>query len=334
MDFKHKVAIVGCGSFGTALAVYLAKEGHLVKLYTRRKNVADSINSKRRHPTRFVHIKIPTNITASINLADVLREVCIVILAIPTSSTPNFIQNHKNIFDVQVPLIITAKGLLSGSNKLLSENIKSILGTRQIPQMYLSGPNFARDIIEGCHVNSVLASKDKKMCKYVHDILHSRKLHLKISDDIVGIQICGALKNPIAIIVGMMRGMGMSASTVAGVITRCFAEMGRVVIALGGQIETLLGYSGVGDIMLTCFSTTSRNYRMGVLLAKGIPIQNAVQQIGEVVEGVRTSNEMLSLSHKYKINLPILTTLHAVLKGEIRPSDAISLFINQTLKNI
>ncbi len=328
-----KVAVMGAGSFGTALAMVSTFNGNSVMIYARSKAVVDSINKNRSNPKRFADIKLPEGISASTDLKEVLEGAAIVIHAVPAQHTPGFIAKNRTLFKAGVPLVSTAKGIHMQSHRLMSEAIPHALGARagDIPLLYLSGPSFAKEMMKGHPMAVVVASKNTDACSLVQRTLSSGRFRIYSSDDVVGVEVGGALKNPLAIGAGIATGLGFGMSTIAGMVTRSCREMRQLALALGGKPETLAGLSGIGDLMLTCFSSMSRNNRMGLLLAKGMSVEEAAKEIGEVVEGVPTAREVVALADKHNLELPMFRAVDAILRGAVKPMDALSKLMGRSL---
>mmetsp|Transcript_22183 Transcript_22183/g.30969 ORF Transcript_22183/g.30969 Transcript_22183/m.30969 type:complete len:343 (-) Transcript_22183:191-1219(-) len=333
-DEKVKIAVLGAGSYGTAMAYVATHNGHSVCLFARDQKVVDSINKQHVHPKRFSDVKLPESMRASADIKEVLEGADMVIHAIPAQCTPDFLGEHKELFKKGIPLVSTAKGIHVGTHRLMSQAIPQALGSRakEIPLIYLSGPSFAKEMMKGHPMAVVVACHDLEMATRVQKMLSSVLFRCYASDDVVGVEVGGALKNPLAIGAGMARGLGYGQSTIAGLVTRGCREMRQLAMALGGQAETLAGLSGVGDLMLTCFSSLSRNNRCGMMLAEGKTVEEAFEAIGEVVEGVPTAREVILLAEKHKLELPLFRAVDAILQGKVKPADALRLIMNRDLK--
>ena len=207
----------------------------------------------------------------------------------------------------------------------MSEAIPAALGARssEVPLAYLSGPSFAKEMVAGHPMSVVVASEDIEVAKRVQGIISSSRFRIYVSADVIGVEVGGALKNPLAIGAGMAAGMGFGQSSVAALVTRGQREMATLAVALGGKPETLAGLSGVGDLMLTCFSSQSRNNRCGRRLAAGDTVEKICEEMGEVVEGVPTANEVLLLAEKHRLDLPLFRACALVISGEISAEDAL-----------
>eukprot|EP00472_Partenskyella_glossopodia_P003889 CAMPEP_0197525924 /NCGR_PEP_ID=MMETSP1318-20131121/15152_1 /TAXON_ID=552666 /ORGANISM="Partenskyella glossopodia, Strain RCC365" /LENGTH=371 /DNA_ID=CAMNT_0043079773 /DNA_START=302 /DNA_END=1417 /DNA_ORIENTATION=+ len=328
-----KVAVLGSGSYGTAMAYIATHNKHKVMLYSRDQKVVDSINKKHVNPKRFSSVVLPESISASTDIEEVLLGASVVIHAVPAQYTPNFIGKFKHLFKKGVPIVSTAKGIHVQTHRLMSEAIPHALGefSEDIPLVYLSGPSFAKEMIKGHPMAVVVASENLKDAQHVQKLLSSVRFRCYASDDVIGVEVGGALKNPLAIGAGMAQGLGFGQSTIAGLVTRGCREMRQLAMALGGKAETLAGLSGIGDLMLTCFSSLSRNNRCGKLLAEGKSVEEAFSIIGEVVEGVPTAREVILLAEQHKLELPLFRAVDAVLSGKVKPEDALGLIMGRDL---
>ena len=320
------ITILGAGSFGTALAFIAGRSGHNVTVYCRSQTQSDAINNTRRNPRRFPDKELPSNVRATSSLAQALPSTCdLVVHCIPAQHTPAFVESIRDLYPAGVPYVSTSKGVHVESHSLMSDAIPRSFGARsdEIPLAYLSGPSFASEMVAGHPMSVVVASLDLAVATHVQSALSSKSFRIYVTDDVVGVEVGGALKNPLAIGAGMAAGLGFGQSTIAGLVTRGCREMSTLSVALGGRAETLNGLSGVGDLMLTCFSTLSRNNRFGACLARGLTVEEAVAEIGEVVEGYPTAAEVQRLAEENHLKLPLFTAVARVLRGDVSAKDAL-----------
>lgn len=328
----NKIAVLGAGSYGTAIAFVLAKykRAKQVVLYCRNEKQADSITNQHKNPRRFKDCILPDNIVGSSNVEEAVNNASLIVLAIPTQNLPSFLKENLSYFKDNVPLVSTAKGIHVKSHKLISNALKEVLGDRvkNIPLAYLSGPSFAKEMVNGHPMALVIASNTMQTAKKCQEIMSCLHFRLYISLDVIGVECGGAFKNTAAIGSGIAQGLGYGQSTVSGIITRSCKEMRELAVALGGNPETLVGLSGFGDLMLTCFSSQSRNNRLGGMIAKGMTVEEALVEIGEVVEGVPTAEEIVRLADIHKLRMPLFRTVASILSGNIKPKDGL-MIINQ-----
>ena len=296
-----------------------------MRLYCRSEAQRDAINATRRNPKRFSDIELPAKIEATSSVADAVRGAACVLHCIPSQHTPRFVRENAGIFPTGVPYVSTSKGVHRESHMLMSDAIADALGEHRsrIPLAFLSGPSFAKEMMAGHPMMVVVASNPLETAERVQAVVNSPKFRIYVTDDVIGVEVGGALKNPLAIGPGMASGLGHGQSTIAGLVTRGCREMAMLSIALGGRAETLAGLSGAGDLMLTCFSTLSRNNRFGSALARGKTVDEAISEIGEVVEGYPTAAEVARLAEENGLHLPLFMAVHAILKGDISPEAAL-----------
>jgi len=235
------------------------------------------------------------------------------------------VARHRHALVAGVPYVSTSKGVHVKTHRLMSEAIPAALGDRadEIPVAYLSGPSFAKEMVAGHPMSVVVAAHDIAVAKRVQAVLSSRRFRIYVNTDVVGVEVGGALKNPLAIGAGMAAGLGFGQSSVAFLVTRGCREMAMLSVALGGRAETLAGLSGAGDLMLTCFSSLSRNNRFGTALAQGKTVEEAVAEIGEVVEGLPTAAEVARLAREKGLRLPLFMAVDAILQGRCSPQEAL-----------
>ena len=319
------ISILGAGSYGTALAFVIGRLGHVVTLYCRSTEQSSAINTTRRNPKRFSDQTLPDTVMATSDLTHAVSSNADIIMhCIPAQHTPAFVTSIATMYPSGVPYVSTSKGVHVETHALMSEAIPHAFGARaaEIPLCYLSGPSFAKEMIAGHPMSVVVASYDLAVAKYVQEAISSLKFRIYITEDVIGVEVGGALKNPLAIGAGMAAGMGYGQSTIAGLVTRGCREMSMLSIALGGKAETLSGLSGVGDLMLTCFSSLSRNNRFGACLARGMTVDESVTEIGEVVEGYPTASEVKRLAKENNLRLPCFEAVANILSGELTPEQA------------
>ena len=318
------VAILGAGSYGTALAFVAGNNGHRVTIYCRSQAQAQAINETRRNPKRFSDCDLPPSVTATSSVATAVQGAQLILHAVPAQQTPDFVSTAAPHLPPGVPYVSTSKGVHTKSHMLMSDAIAAALGGRDdVPLAFLSGPSFAKEMVAGHPMSVVVASEPLEVAARVQATLSSRAFRIYVTDDVVGVEVGGALKNPLAIGAGMAAGLGYGQSTIAGLVTRGCREMAMLSIALGGRAETLAGLSGAGDLMLTCFSSLSRNNRFGACLAKGMSVEQAVAEIGEVVEGYPTAAEVARLAREKGLRLPLFQAVDAILRGDVTPSAAL-----------
>lgn len=316
-----KICVLGGGSYGTALAFVASKNNNVV-IYARDINQVNHINKYHSNLKRFPQVILPNNITATTSLSTAVENSDLIIHAIPCQASYQFINQNKHIFPKGVPYLCTSKGIDATLHNLMIPVIKVALQDRQkdIPLAVLSGPGFAKEIINGCNAGVVVASQDIKICQKIYQIFKNSNLKINITDDLIGVEIGGALKNPLAIGTGIARGLQLGDSTIAFLITMGAKEMRILAAAFGGRPETLSGLSGIGDLMLTCFSKLSRNNQLGEKLALGLTVEQATKELNQAIEGIATCKQVIYFAKQKGIDLeriPFYNTIYKILNGEL-----------------
>jgi len=310
MSERQPIAVLGGGSFGTASANLLAQNGHSVRLWMRDIEQAEAIARDRENPRYLKGIKIHPGVTPTTDLTATLGACELVFVALPSGVLRCALQPVAELLSGKC-LVSLAKGIEQGSFKLVSEILADIAPNARIG--VLSGPNLAREIAEQALTASVIASDDEALCRRVQAVLHGRTFRVYAISDRFGVELSGALKNVYAIIAGMAAALGMGENTRSLLITRALAEMTRFAVRLGANPMTFLGLAGVGDLIATCSSEKSRNYRVGFFLGTGLSLQQAIERLGETAEGVNTLVALKAKAAELKIYMPLVAGLHAIL---------------------
>lgn len=314
-----KVAVVGGGAFGTALATVAARAGHHVELLVRDPATARAITEQHRNDKYFTEFDLPHNLNATTDVAMGLREATIIVLALPAQVVYQFLADNKEHIDERALLCNSAKGLYLKENCLLSEMIPKALGRNQ-PFSVLSGPSFAKEIMLDRPTAVVVASTYLYHAVTVQRAFLSATFKVYTSQDLLGVQLGGALKNPLAIGAGIIEGLNLGINTMAFFITRSSIELMQLCKAMGGDPSTISGLSGIGDLMLTCFGDLSRNRTCGMRLAKGESIDEITAST--TVEGVFSAKVAVTYADACDLKLPIFRTVAAILNGEMTVEEA------------
>ena len=317
-----KIAVVGAGSWGTALAQVLANRGHDVLLWARREAVADAINASHKNPDYLVDAPLSERIVASSDLAFVLDGVAGALVVTPSKYAR---QTAKSIAEVEgctCPVLLCMKGIEAETGMAPFEVFADELGADR-PIAALSGPNHAEEVVYGVPAATVVASHDPDTATFFRDLLTSREFRVYTSDDILGVELCAAFKNVIAIAVGVSYGMGYGDNTAAMLMTRGQAEMGRLIAAAGGDPMTCMGLAGTGDLIATCMSRHSRNRMFGEACAAGTTLEEYEAERHMVVEGAQACLALETLSRRFDVELPITDTVRALVWEGKRPADLI-----------
>ena len=305
-----KVAFLGGGSFGTALAILLANKGNEVKIYAREESVVNDINNNRRNDKYIKGLCIPENVMAFTNLDEAVKDAEYVIIAVPSHVIRSTSARLKGKIRESVPVISIAKGMEQNTNLRLSEVIEEELPN---PVVILSGPSHAEEVAFEMPTTVVTSSRDMKYARDVQDLFMTNTFRIYTNEDLIGVEIGGAVKNIIALAAGICDGIGYGDNSKAALMTRGMAEIVRVGIKLGGSAETFLGLTGMGDLIVTCTSEHSRNRRAGFLIGTGKTVEESIEEVGMVVEGIKACKVFYELKEKLGIEMPITDVLYKVL---------------------
>lgn len=310
MLMKKTIAVLGGGSFGTAVANLLASNQHPVRLWMRNAEQAQAINDNRQNPRYLKGVPILDEVVAVTDLAATLAECDLVFVALPSTALRSVLTPYAEALSGKM-LVSTTKGIEAQTFMLMSQILEDIAPLARVG--VLSGPNLAREVAAHALTASVVASEDEELCHTVQAVLHGPTFRVYASRDRFGVELGGALKNVYAIIAGMAAAMGMGENTKSMLITRALAEMTRFAVKLGANPMTFLGLAGVGDLIVTCTSPKSRNYQVGFALGEGLSLEAAVERLGEVAEGVNTLKVLKAKSQELDVYMPLVAGLHAIL---------------------
>ncbi len=310
MTQQQPIAVLGGGSFGTAIANLLAQNGHRVLHWMRDPVQAEAIRTQRENPRYLKGVKVLDGVEPTTELPAVLSACELAFVALPSSALRQVLQPVSGLLAGKL-LVSTTKGIEAQTFKLMSEIIEEVAPKARIG--VLSGPNLAKEIAAHTLTATVVASEDEELCRRVQEVLHGRTFRVYASADRFGVELGGALKNVYAIMAGMAAALGMGENTKSMLITRALAEMTRFAVHLGANPMTFLGLAGVGDLIVTCSSPKSRNYQVGFALGEGLSLQEAVERLGEVAEGVNTIKVLKAKAEELQVYMPLVAGLHAIL---------------------
>ena len=316
-----KISVAGAGSWGTALAILLHDNGHEVILWSALKDEVSMLSEKREHESKLPGVKIPEEIAITDDLETTLKDRDLIVLAVPSPFTRSTARSMKNLVRKGQIIVNVAKGIDENTLMTLSEIIEE-----EIPQAnvaVLSGPSHAEEVGRKMPTTCVAGARTKETAEYIQGLFMSPVFRVYTSPDILGIELGGALKNVIALAAGTADGLGCGDNTKAALITRGIAEIKRLGVAMGAHAETLTGLSGIGDLIVTCASVHSRNRKAGYLIGKGYTMQEAMDEVKMVVEGVYSAKAALALSRKYHVEMPIVEEVNQVLFEGKSPKDAL-----------
>lgn len=308
------IGVIGAGAWGTALAQSLALAGKSVTLWAREEDVVNSINKNHVNDRFLPTVQISETVTASSDFPKTVNNSDILLIVTPAQHVRGIFQNLKKEDIEGKPIVLCSKGIEINTGLLLSQVAKEEIPEATIA--ILTGPTFASEIGNGLPSAMTLAAESKDMARKIRDSLTTRHLRIYATDDVIGTQIGGAVKNVIAIACGIIDGLGLGESARAALVTRGLVEMSRLASAMGAKKETLTGMCGMGDLMLTCNSMQSRNFSLGHALGSGQTLENILAQRNSVTEGIHTAEALITLAQKNAIEMPISEAVYECLSGK------------------
>lgn len=316
------VTVLGAGSWGTALAIHLAQAGLQIRLWGNEPDHMDRLQQQRCNRQFLPDIEFPESLEVHKDLSPALESTGWILLAIPSYAFRSFLSSASDLIGSDIPVVWASKGLEEGTGKLLHQVVNE-----ELPQCsqtaVISGPTFAGEVARSLPTAVTVASESQLLADEVSRYLHHGNFRVYTSNDVVGVELGGALKNVLAIAAGIADGLGFGANARAALITRGLAELMRLGTTMGGQRETFMGLAGMGDLVLTCTDNQSRNRRMGLKLAEGLSKEAIQEEIGQEIEGVRTAREAMRLSEIHNIELPIIEQVYKVLHEGLSPREAV-----------
>lgn len=323
------IAILGAGAWGTALAINLSAR-HQVTLWTKDSNHFSELISHRINLSFFPDFPLPETLRLTASIHEALEAAELALIVVPIAGFRETLQNITKI-EKKVPVIWGCKGFESEAAKLPHQIVKEVYPSN-ISCGVISGPSFAKEVAQGLPTALTLASEDDCFARDIASQLHSTNLRIYTSQDVVGVETGGAIKNVITIAAGISDGMGFGHNARAALITRGLMEITRLGLELGGKMETFMGLAGVGDLLLTCTGDLSRNRRVGLLLAEGKPLPDILNTLGHVAEGVYTARAVLQLSRKLNVGMPITEAVCSILHENVPARAAVENLLNREPK--
>lgn len=324
-----KVVVLGAGSWGTALSIVLADNGHDVRLWTHRKEQANEINQTHLN-SKYLDVKLPESIVAYNQLDAALEDVEAIIMVVPSSAIREVCANMKELLPENVTIAHASKGVEPETHKRLSEIIaEEIPAYDKDDIVILSGPSHAEEVALRHPTTVTVASTNETRAKTIQNLFINEAFRVYTSNDIIGVELGGALKNIIALGAGISDGLGFGDNAKAALITRGLAEITRLGSALGANPLTFLGLCGVGDLIVTCTSQHSRNWRAGNLLGQGNSLDDILTKMGMVVEGVRTTKAAYQLSQSLEVEMPITAGIYDILFNNRDPKQIVGQLMNR-----
>lgn len=323
------IAVLGAGSWGTALAIHLARNAQPVLLWSHDAAQIEKMQRTNSNEFYLPGIPFPDHLTVHHDLAHVLQQAADIMIAVPSHAFRSVLTTIKS-HCTPSRLLWATKGIDPLSHQLLHTVCEEYFA--QIPLAILSGPSFAKEVANGLPTALTVASNSKSFSHEISSRFHSKNFRVYTSDDIIGVEIGGAMKNVLGIAVGIADGLGFGANARCALITRGLAEMVRLGTALGGKQETFIGLAGIGDLVLTCTDNQSRNRRFGLALGQGIELAKAENTIGQVVEGVKTAAEIHYLAQKNSVEIPICEQVYQVIYEKLKPAFAVDNLLSREPK--
>ena len=320
---KKRIAVIGSGSWGTALAMMAARNQHDVTMWAREANVANTIKSEHKNPYYLPQFILPDNISATTELEEALDGARFVLIVVPSHAVREVITRMRDYLSPDTCLVSATKGVENDSLMRMSEVIADVIRDQFEPRTaVLSGPGFALELAKGDPTAVVVASRDAACREEAQVDLSSNAFRIYTNDDVVGVEIGGAVKNVVAIGAGVVHGLGFGHNAAAALITRGLAEVTRLALALGARPETMAGLAGLGDLVLTCTGELSRNRHVGVELGRGRKLADILAEMREVAEGVKTTRAIYQLSNRLHVDMPITASIYALLYEDKTAIDA------------
>ncbi len=331
MSRRETIAVLGAGSWGTALALQLARNGHAVRLWGHEPGHIERLRRERENRAFLPGIALPEAIEPIADLGAAVDGLRHLLIVIPSKAYRDFLRRLKPLIDERVRVFWASKGFEIETGKFLHELVEEELGSSCYG--VISGPTFATEVARGLPSSVTCAGNRADATRSFAELLHGGHFRCYTSDDIIGVEIGGALKNVLAIAVGAADGLGFGANTRAALITRGLAEVMRFGAAFGAREKTLMGLSGLGDLILTCTDDQSRNRRFGLAIGRGLGIEQAIEDIGQTVEGYRAARAVYEMAGNKAVQIPIMEQVYKVLYEDKSPAEAVSDLEGRDLKS-
>jgi len=328
-----KVAVIGAGSWGTALALVAARNHPEVSLWAREPEVAREVNRSRRNPFYLSEFDLPLNIRATTVVEEAVHKATFAILVVPSHAMREMTQRLRPHLRDEMVLVSAAKGVENDSLMRMEEVVCDVLRGKFEPRyVALSGPSFSLEVAKGDPTAVVAASRDREASEMIQHSLSSGSFRIYTNTDVLGVECGGAIKNVVAIAAGVVRGLGFGTNAVAAIITRGLAEMTRLAMAQGARAETMAGLAGLGDLVLTCTGELSRNRRVGIELGRGRKLSEILGEMREVAEGVKTTRSIYELGRRSNIEMPITASIYELLYRDKPANEAANELMGRPLK--
>jgi glycerol-3-phosphate dehydrogenase (NAD(P)+) len=330
----NRIAVIGAGSWGTALSIVAGRAGHEVRLWSRNRETVEEINREHVNSRYLAAHVIPSNVRATCEMNEALRGAEMVLLVAPSHVTRELVARLLPWVEPQMIFVSATKGIEIETGRRVSQVVREVLGAGLDERFVcLSGPSFADEVAAGQPTAAVAASSSIRYSRLVQEALSYENLRVYTNTDVVGTELGGSVKNVMAVAAGMVAGLGLGTNSVAALITRGLAETARLALAEGARMETLMGLAGMGDLVLTCTGSLSRNRYVGQELGKGRALEEILSGMTEVAEGVKTTRAVHRLAQKLHVEMPITNEVHAVLYEGKRVPDAVESLMTRPLRD-
>ena len=316
-----KVCVIGLGSWGSALALTLCKNGYEVHMWTRNESQANEINTTRENSRFLPGVIFPKEIKISTDLESVIKDSKIIVLAVPSQAVRSVVKQIKHVVKEDQILVDVAKGLERETGLRLSQVVKEELPNNEY--VTLSGPSHAEEVSRFMPTTLVAASPNLEIAEIVQDAFMNPQLRVYTNPDIIGVELGGALKNIIAFGAGICDGLGLGDNSKAALMTRGIREISRLGVAMGADASTFSGLSGIGDLIVTCTSMHSRNRRAGILIGQGKSLEETLEEVKMVVEGITATEVAYEVSKKLNVDMPITSAIYSILHSNLNPNEVV-----------
>ena len=333
LNENQPLAVIGAGSWGTALAIVAARNGHEVTLWAREPEVVSRITADRRNPFYLSDCELPENVRATSSLEEALRGASSILIVVPSHAFREMMEQMRPFINSDMMIVSATKGVENKTLMRMDEVVADVLRDRfEARFVALSGPSFAREVAKGDPTAIVAASRDLRLSEAAQKQLGSSVFRVYTNEDVIGVELGGAVKNVVAIASGVVRGLGFGTNAVAAIITRGLAEMTRLALAQGARAETMAGLAGLGDLVLTCTGELSRNRFVGIELGRGRKLSDILGEMREVAEGVKTTRAIYELGQRLNIEMPITASIYALLYEDKPALEAANELMGRPLK--
>ncbi|MDV2884315.1 NAD(P)H-dependent glycerol-3-phosphate dehydrogenase [Alkalihalophilus pseudofirmus] len=329
------IAVMGAGSWGTALSMVLADNHHDVRLWARREEQIAEINNNHTNEAYLPDIQLPKQIKGYSDLSETVKDVQVLLLVVPTKAVRDAIQSLRKVLTSPVVIVHASKGIEPGTHKRISEMIEEEFeGSDLLKDVaVLSGPSHAEEVSLRQPTTVTVSSSNNDASLLIQDLFMNQHFRVYTNPDLIGVEIGGALKNIIALVCGLTNGLGMGDNTKAAIMTRGLAEITRLGVKQGANPLTFAGLSGLGDLIVTCTSVHSRNWRAGQMIGQGKSLDEVLSSMGMVVEGIRTTQAAFELANELKVEMPITSALYEVLFEGLHPKEATEKLMGRVKKH-